>query len=265
MTEVAADPLGVGRREGVAGLGQPVLEGGALSFGRDGPGPELPEDVLVGRTAEARLGRLLGTVEFAGPQEVIAEAGGAVDDGLGHDGNETLLVDPVITRTAEALEGAAADQFQGLDAQGSGRLRIDPVGLPDQALEGGPVTLDPLEEVAAGTGGVGQVLGSDPTAQAGQIVVDRLARHIASGPAERPHAERDLVSTEVVRIVTDEIGGEGFEDRGPTARREPDELAAPEDVDGKRLFGFGVGRGRRSGDRGNDGSGHGSATSSTKV
>ena len=85
MTEVVADPLGVGRCEGVAGLGQPALEGGALSPGPDGPGPEVPEHVLVGRTAQAGPGGLLGPVELAGVQEVVAEAGGAVDDGLGHD------------------------------------------------------------------------------------------------------------------------------------------------------------------------------------
>ena len=60
--------------------------------------------------------------------------------------------------------------------------------------------------------------------------MDRLARHIASGPAERPHADRDLVSTQVVRIVTDEIGGEGLKDRGPTARRGPHELPTTKDV-----------------------------------
>ena len=47
MTEVAADALGVGRCEGVAGLGQPVLEGGTLSFGRD-PAPSSQSTYSLG-------------------------------------------------------------------------------------------------------------------------------------------------------------------------------------------------------------------------
>ena len=119
--------------------------------------------------------------------------------------DEALLVDPVVARTAEALEGLAPDQCQSLGPQRPGRLGIDPVGLAVEALERDPVGLDPLDEVTAGAGRVGQVLGADPTAQAGQVVVDGLARDVTPGSTEWPHAECDLVGTAVVRVVQDEV------------------------------------------------------------
>ena len=77
-----------------------------------------------------------------------------------------LLVDPVVAVAAEALEGTPRTRARASVRRARAASASDRVGLAVEALEGGPVRVDALDEVAPGDRGVGQVLGADPAAQA---------------------------------------------------------------------------------------------------
>ena len=95
----------------------------------------------------------------------------------------SLVFDPVVAVAAEALEGKAADELEGLGAQAPAASAPTVCAWAAQALDGGPVRVDALDEVAASHGGVGQVVGADPVAHGRSVVLDGLA---GGPPRDRP-------------------------------------------------------------------------------
>ena len=102
---------------------------------------------------------------------------------------------------------ASASVRSSMEA-GSGRL----VGFAAQALEDEPVAVDPADAVAAGAGGVGQVVGPDALAQARQVGVEGLAGHLGAGALGRPQRQLDLVGVVGVLVVQDQPAEELFDD-----------------------------------------------------
>ena len=81
-----------------------------------------------------------------------------------------------------------------------------------QTLEDEPVAVDPGDAIAAGTGGVGQVVGPDALAQPRQIGVEGLAGHLGTGALGRPQGQLDLVGVVGVLVVQDQPAQQLFDD-----------------------------------------------------
>ena len=147
---------------------------------------------------------------------------------------EALVVDPVVAVTGDALEGRAADESEGLGAQRTRLRRHSSSGRPlGSGGRRSPSPTHALDEVATGDCRVGQVLGPDPAAQCGEVVVHGLARYLAPGASERPHAESDLIRAQVMSVVEDQVGDERLEDGDPPSSEKPASSTPTKDVDAR--------------------------------
>ena len=128
-----------------------------------------------------------------------------------------LGADPLVGVGDDAREGHAAHEREGFPSQRPSLCAAGGVGLAGEALEVAPVARVPLEEVAAGDGGVGEVLGPDAGAQLGEVGVDGLAAEVLVRTRVGAQGDQDLLGTAAVRVVEGEVVEELLDD-APVAR-----------------------------------------------
>ena len=142
-------------------------------------------------------GGSFGPADVAGLVEVAALIVGASDDGHSRRWlDEVLVFDPVVAVAAQALEGKAADEPEGLGAQAPGPRRLRrSLRFGAQALDGGPVRGGCPRRGSPGHRGVGEVLDPDPAAQRREALFWMVLR-VASPRrnARRSHMPRAIWS-----------------------------------------------------------------------